>query len=83
MKVLNGEVSIGDRVAVAVGDGQYGGGMRIGTVVAFGEENRWGATYPTLKVSVDQASGTIWGKVPYAKTFSYPQRVVKLAASSE
>jgi hypothetical protein len=80
VKVLNGTVKVGDRVAVAVGDGKYGGGQRIGTVHAIGEVIRYGKPMAVLNVRVEQTSGTAWGKLPYLKRFEYPERVVKLAS---
>ena len=70
IEVLNGTARVGDRVAVAVGAGRYGGGMRVGEVLELTEK--------TVKVRVEQASGGSWGPIPYIKAFPYPKRMVKL-----
>jgi hypothetical protein len=70
--ILNGKVSIGDRVAVAVGGRRSGAYMRIGTVLDI-EKGRYG---PRLKVHVEQ--GMTWSAEPYTKTYDYYQNMVKL-----
>lgn len=80
MECLNGTIAVGDRVAIAVGDGQYGGGMRIGEVVEFLTEHntsRW-RTGPAVRVKVTAGSGAGFGGYPYLKIFPFPRRIVKL-----
>lgn len=72
--VLNDVVKVGDRVAIAVGAGRYGAGMRTGTILEIGGTER----RPLVKVRVEQTSGSNWGPFPYTKTFDMPKRMVKL-----
>jgi len=69
IEVLNGTVTVGDKVAIAV-NGGMGGSMRIGTVVEVRERS--------LRIRVEQTSGGHWGPLPYVKTFPYPKAAVKL-----
>jgi hypothetical protein len=78
---LNGTIFVGDIIAVAVGDGLYGSGMRIGTVVELTEIfGRWGEPETQVKVSSTKRSGTAFGGLPYTKNFTTPRRMVKLAS---
>lgn len=88
VSVLNGEVEVGDRVAVAVGSGSTPE-ARIGYVTGFcGSSN-----YPRVTVRItevgDSYTGRRWGYVdgkytkgdfkPYSRTFDRPHsRIVKL-----
>lgn len=86
VSALNGEITIGDKVAVAVGAGRHGGGMRVGEVLAFRRRSGW----PEVHVRVEQSSGTAgWHYtrvtdhyVPefkvYTKWYDDPKRMVKL-----
>ena len=80
IKALNGPIEIGDRVAIAVSAGRYGGGMRVGEILDLkgfqGMDGGWKRV--EVKVRVEQTSGTSWGGLPYIKTFEDPDRMVKL-----
>jgi len=78
--VLNGEIEVGDRIAVAVSAGRYGGGMRTGTVLAINSVPAFGGGFKCheVKLRVEQTSGVSFGGLPYTKTFEDPDRMVKL-----
>lgn len=80
LKVLNGEIEVGDRIAVAVSDGKYGGGMRTGVVLNINSVPAFSGGFKRheVKVRVEQTSGTSWGGLPYTKTYEDPDRMVKL-----
>lgn len=80
IKVLNGTLRVGDRVAVARVEGQSGG-MSVGEVLEIPDSKR-------VKVRVDLASGmrgSHWDPEtrqhvfrPYVKTYGNPKHMVKL-----
>ena len=77
VKCLNGDISVGDVVAIAVSDARYGSGMRIGVVMELLPVVRYGKNSADVKARVTHTSGG-FGGVPYTKTFPYPERMVKI-----
>jgi hypothetical protein len=74
IRVLNGRVKVGDRIAVAITAGRHGCGMRVGEVLELVPGG------PRVKVRVDLSSGYHFQPVPYTKTYDDPARMVKLGA---
>jgi hypothetical protein len=79
---INGtQVCEGDRIAVAVGEGRHGGGLRIGHVAPDGItavflNGAWQRF--RVKVAIVTTSGYSFGGLPYVKTYEDPSRMVKL-----
>jgi len=82
IEALNGPIEVGDRVAVAVGDGKFGSGMRVGEILEIKPFPAMDGGYKRIevKVRVEKTSGYHFGKLPYVKTFEDPKRMVKLGA---
>jgi hypothetical protein len=80
LAVLNGEIEVGDRIAVAVSTGRYGNGMRVGEVleVTNVRVTPGGKMRQEVKLRVEQSSGWSFNGVPYVRTFDTPGRMVKL-----
>jgi hypothetical protein len=74
--VLNDLAKVGDRVAIAVGAGRYGTGMRTGTILEIPDAKH-------VKVRVEQTSGYSLSSMPYVKTFDAPKRMVKLGSMTD
>lgn len=82
LAVLNGEIEVGDRIAVARVE-YRAGGMSVGEVLEILDERR-------VKVRVDLASGMRgqkfnretgrWEFRPYVKIYTNPGHMVKLGA---
>lgn len=78
--VLNGTARVGDTVAVAVGEGRAGGGMRVGVVLEISGDPAFSGGFKRryVKVRVEKSSGWSYTGMPYFKTYEDPSRMVKL-----
>jgi hypothetical protein len=78
VECLNGKISVGDRVAIAVDDGMYGGGMRIGEVLELIPAIRYGKETANVKAKITSGSCIAWGGYPHVRIYPYPKRFIKL-----